>query len=52
MNGPAPAATPAQPESPEGSKQLAEKKPAMMKFMGQTVKPTVAALLGLEQWTL
>jgi len=39
------------PKSPEGFKELAEKKPAMMKFMGETVKPQVAALLGLEQWT-
>src|SRR3569623_1879211 len=39
------------PKSPEGFKELAEKKPEMMKFMGQTVKPTVAALLGEEQWT-
>ncbi len=38
------------PKSPEGFKELAEKKPAMMKFMRETVKPTVAALLGLEQW--
>jgi len=38
------------PKSPEGFKELAEKKPEMMKFMGQTVKPTVAALLGLEPW--
>lgn len=39
------------PKSPEGFKELAEKKPEMMKFMGQTVKPEIAALLGLEQWT-
>src|SRR3569832_350897 len=39
------------PKSPDGFKELAEKKPAMMKFMGETVKPQVAALLGLEQWT-
>ena len=38
------------PKSPEGFKELAEKKPEMMKFMGQTVKPTVAALLGQEPW--
>ena len=38
------------PKSPEGFKELAEKKPEMMKFMGQTVKPTVDALLGQEPW--
>jgi len=38
------------PKTPEGFKELAEKKPEMMKFMGQTVKPTVAALLGKESW--
>lgn len=39
------------PKTPEGFKELADKKPDMMKFMGQTVKPSVAALLGEEQWT-
>lgn len=39
------------PKTPEGFKELAEKKPDMMKFMGQTVKPSMAALLGEEQWT-
>jgi mono/diheme cytochrome c family protein len=39
------------PKSPAGFKELADKKPEMMKFMGQTVKPTVAALLGEEQWS-
>ena len=40
------------PKGPEGFKELAEKKPEMMKFMGETVKPTVAALLGVEPWTM
>ena len=38
------------PNSPAGFKELAEKKPEAMKFMAQTVKPTVAALLGMESW--
>ena len=40
------------PETPpEGFQQFPEKKPDMMKFMGDPVKPTLAALLGEEQWT-
>jgi mono/diheme cytochrome c family protein len=39
------------PTSPEGFKALQEKKPDMVKFMGTKVKPTVAALLGLPEWT-
>jgi hypothetical protein len=39
------------PTSPDGFKALQEKKPDTVKFMGTKVKPTVAALLGLPEWT-
>lgn len=38
------------PATAAGFGPLMEKKPAMMKFMGETVKPTMAALLGLPSF--
>jgi mono/diheme cytochrome c family protein len=39
------------PTEPAGFKALQEKKPEMMKFMGTQVKPQMAALLGMQEWT-
>jgi cytochrome c553 len=39
------------PTEPAGFKALQEKKPDMMKFMGTKVKPQMAALLGMQEWT-
>jgi hypothetical protein len=39
------------PTEPAGFKALQEKKPDIMKFMGTKVKPTMAALLGMQEWT-
>ena len=38
------------PGTPEEFKALIEKKPKWMKFMGETVKPTMAALLGMKNF--
>ena len=38
------------PSTPAGFAPLMEKKPKMMKFMGETVKPQMAALLGLPEF--
>jgi hypothetical protein len=42
---------PVLPNSPEGFKQLAASKPAVMDFMKNEVKPKMAALLGATEWT-
>jgi hypothetical protein len=39
------------PTNEAGFKALQEKKPEMMKFMGTKVKPQMAALLGMPEWT-
>lgn len=41
---------PALPATPAGFGPLMEKKPKMMKFMAETVKPQMAALLGLPEF--
>lgn len=41
---------PALPATPAGFAPLMEKKPKMMKFMGEVVKPHMAALLGLPEF--
>jgi len=38
------------PTTPDGFKQLAEQKPAVMEFMKNDVKPKMAALLGVPDW--
>lgn len=38
------------PSTPAGFGPLMEKKPKMMKFMGETVKPAMAALLGVPEY--
>jgi hypothetical protein len=38
------------PADPAGFKTLAEKKPAVMKFMSEKVKPDMAGILGVEQF--
>ena len=38
------------PSTPDGFKQLAEEKPAVMEFMKNEVKPKMAALLGVPEW--
>lgn len=42
---------PVLPNSPDGFKQLAADKPAVMDFMKNQVKPKMAALLGVPEWT-
>jgi hypothetical protein len=39
------------PTSREGFMALQQKKPEAVKFMGEVVKPKVAQLLGLPEWT-
>jgi mono/diheme cytochrome c family protein len=39
------------PTTEAGFKVLSEKKPDVMKFMATRVKPNMAALLGLPEWT-
>jgi cytochrome c553 len=39
------------PTSREGFMALQQKKPEAVKFMGTVVKPTMAKLLGLTEWT-
>jgi hypothetical protein len=39
------------PTSREGFMALQQKKPEMVKFMGTVVKPTMAGLLGLPEWS-
>ncbi|HEY4395775.1 MAG TPA: hypothetical protein VGP64_17015 [Polyangia bacterium] len=39
------------PTTGAGFKELGEKKPDMMKFMGTVVKPQIAALLGMAEFT-
>lgn len=39
------------PSTSEGFKELHAKKPEMMNFMAQQVKPQMAALLGVDEWT-
>jgi len=38
------------PTAPEGFKQLAEEKPAVMQFMKNEVKPKMATMLGVPEW--
>jgi hypothetical protein len=40
-----------QPTDAAGFKALHEKKPEVVKFMGEQVKPTMAKLLGKTEWT-
>jgi hypothetical protein len=42
---------PVLPNSPEGFKQLAGERPAVMAFMKNEVKPKMAAMLGMPEWT-
>ncbi len=42
---------PVLPNSSEGFKQLAADKPAVMDFMKNEVKPKMAAMLGMPEWT-
>ncbi len=42
---------PVLPNSSDGFKQLAMDKPAVMEFMKTEVKPKMAALLGMPEWT-
>lgn len=42
---------PVLPNSPEGFKRLASERPAIMDFMKNEVKPRMAALLGMPEWT-
>ena len=42
---------PVLPNSPEGFKRLAAERPAVMDFMKNEVKPRMAALLGVPEWT-
>ena len=42
---------PVLPNSSEGFKELAADKPALMDFMKNEVKPRMAALLGMPEWT-
>ena len=42
---------PVLPNSSEGFKQLARERPAAMDFMKGEVKPKMAALLGMPEWT-
>ena len=39
------------PTSREGFMALQQKKPEIVKFMGTVVKPTMAGLLGLSEWS-
>ena len=39
------------PNSPDGFKKLAAEKPAVVDFMKNEVKPRMAALLGMPEWT-
>jgi len=39
------------PTTMEGFKELSAKKPEMVKFMGEQVKPQMAALLGMAEFT-
>jgi len=39
------------PNSPDGFKKLAAEKPAVLDFMKNEVKPKMAALLGMPEWT-
>ena len=36
---------------PDGFKQLAQERPAVMEFMKNEVKPKMAAMLGEPEWT-
>jgi hypothetical protein len=38
------------PTTPDGFKQLAEERPAVMEFMKSEVKPKMAAMLGVPDW--
>jgi hypothetical protein len=38
------------PTTPEGFRQLAEEKPAVMEFMKNEVKPRMASMLGVPDW--
>jgi cytochrome c553 len=42
---------PVLPNSPDGFKRLAAERPAIMDFMKNQVKPKMAALLGVPEWT-
>ncbi|HXU02034.1 MAG TPA: hypothetical protein VN903_13770 [Polyangia bacterium] len=42
---------PVLPNSPDGFKQLAQERPAVMEFMKNEVKPKMAAMLGEPEWT-
>jgi hypothetical protein len=42
---------PVLPNSPEGFKRLAAERPAIMDFMKNEVKPKMAAMLGIPEWT-
>ena len=42
---------PVLPNTPEGFKQLAGERPAVMAFMKSEVKPRMAAMLGMPEWT-
>ena len=39
------------PTTPDAFKELKAKKPEMVKFMAEEVKPHMAALLGIPEWT-
>ena len=39
------------PTTPDAFKELKAKKPEMVKFMAEEVKPHMAALLGMPEWT-
>jgi hypothetical protein len=42
---------PVLPNSPDGFKRLAAERPAIMDFMKNEVKPKMAGLLGVHEWT-
>ena len=39
------------PSAPDGFKQLAQERPAAMEFMKGEVKPKMAAMLGMPDWS-